>query len=34
MIDTTIATAVAAMSPNPQIAGILFSFLFSFVLTL
>jgi len=30
---TTIATAVAAMSPNPQIAGILFSFLFSFVLT-
>lgn len=26
--------AVAAMAPNAQLAGILFSFLFSFVLTL
>ena len=31
---TTIGQAVAAMSPNPEIAAILFSFLFSFVLTL
>ena len=30
---TTIGQAVAAMSPTAEIAGILFSFLFSFVLT-
>lgn len=30
---TTIAQAVAAMSPNPEIAALLFSFLFSFVVT-
>ncbi|KAF7984807.1 hypothetical protein HWV62_11820 [Athelia sp. TMB] len=30
---TSIAMAVAAMAPNAQMAGILFSFLFSFVLT-
>lgn len=31
---TTFGMAVAAMAPNPEIAGLLFSFLFSFVLTL
>ena len=31
---TTFGMAVAAMSPNAEIAGILFSLLFSFVLTL
>lgn len=31
---TTIGMAVAAMSPNAEIAGLLFSFLFTFVLTL
>ncbi|VDC00110.1 unnamed protein product [Peniophora sp. CBMAI 1063] len=30
---TTIAQAVAAMAPNPEIAALLFSFLFSFVVT-
>jgi ATP-binding cassette subfamily G (WHITE) protein 2 (SNQ2) len=30
---TTIAQAVASMAPNAEIAGVLFSFLFSFVLT-
>ncbi|KAA1475301.1 pleiotropic drug resistance ABC transporter [Dentipellis sp. KUC8613] len=30
---TTIAQAVAAMSPSPEIAAVLFSFLFSFVIT-
>jgi ATP-binding cassette, subfamily G (WHITE), member 2, SNQ2 len=33
MYYTTFASAVAAMSPNAEIAAILFSFLFSFVLT-
>ena len=31
---TTIAQAIASMAPNAEIAGLLFSFLFSFVLTL
>lgn len=31
---TSIAQAVAAMAPNAELAGILFSLLFSFVLTL
>ena len=31
---TTIGQAVAAMAPNAEIAALLFSFLFSFVLTL
>ena len=31
---TTVAQAVAAMSPNTEIAAILFSFLFSFVIIL
>ena len=31
---TTIGQAIAAMSPNPEIAALLFSFLFSFVITL
>ena len=31
---TTIGQAVAAMSPSPEIAALLFSFLFSFVITL
>jgi ATP-binding cassette subfamily G (WHITE) protein 2 (SNQ2) len=31
---TTIALAVASMSPTAEIAGLMFSFLFSFVLTL
>ena len=31
---TSIAQAVAAMSPNTEIAALLFSFLFSFVVTL
>lgn len=31
---TTIGQAVAAMSPNAEIAALLFSFLFSFVITL
>jgi len=31
---TTFAMAVAAMSPNAEIAGLLFSLLFSFVITL
>lgn len=31
---TTIAQAVASLSPTAEIAGLLFSFLFSFVLTL
>ncbi|KAI0043049.1 hypothetical protein FA95DRAFT_1631947 [Auriscalpium vulgare] len=30
---TSLAQAVAAMSPNPEIAALLFSFLFSFVIT-
>lgn len=31
---TTFAQTVAAMSPNPEIAALLFSFLFSFVINL
>ena len=31
---TTLALAVASMSPTAEIAGLLFSFLFSFVITL
>ena len=31
---TTIGQAIAAMSPNPEIAALLCSFLFSFVITL
>jgi ATP-binding cassette subfamily G (WHITE) protein 2 (SNQ2) len=31
---TTIGQSIAAMSPNAEIAAILFSFLFSFVITL
>ncbi len=31
---TTIALAVASMAPSAEIAGLLFNFLFSFVLTL
>lgn len=34
MYYTTVGQAIASMAPNTQIAALLFSFLFSFVLTL
>jgi ATP-binding cassette subfamily G (WHITE) protein 2 (SNQ2) len=34
MYYTTFGQATAAMAPSPEIAAVLFSFLFSFVLTL